>query len=101
MGKTKELLMRELSKDKDTRKQKFAVFQNRIEKKKGYLKALESLLDESKAKANSDKCDSLERARLWVDIFELEEKLLAQSHLLAQHIRYMEELKKVENESDL
>ena len=45
MGKTKNF-MRELSKDKDTRKQKFAVFQNRIEKKKGYLKAL-NLLDES------------------------------------------------------
>ena len=52
MGKTKELLMKELSEDKETRQQKFAVFQNRIFKKEGYVEALETLLSETKKRAS-------------------------------------------------
>ena len=40
MANTKELLMRELSEDKETQLQKFAVFQNRIFRKEGYVRGV-------------------------------------------------------------
>ena len=101
MAKTKELLMKELSKDKETNQQKFAVFQNRIFKKEGYVDALENLLKVSKEQADKDEVSELERARLWVDIFELEDKLNAQRQVLSQHIMYLNELKKLEDEQNL
>ena len=101
MAKTKELLMRELSEDKETRNQKFAVFQDRIFRKEGYVQALETLFRLSKAKAQSDKVDELERAELWVKVFEIEDKLKAQKSILSQHIRYLNELKKVEDEQNM
>tara|TARA_B100001093_G_C25886433_1_gene618595 strand:- start:67 stop:372 length:306 start_codon:yes stop_codon:yes gene_type:complete len=101
MGKTKELLMKELSEDKETRQQKFAVFQNRIFKKEGYVEALETLLSETKKRGSEADTSDLERAKLWVDAFEIEQKLLAQKAILAQHIRYLNELKKVEHEQNM
>ena len=50
MAKTKELLMKEVSPNKETNTQKFAVFQNRIFKQQGYIDALQALLDKSKEK---------------------------------------------------
>ena len=47
MGKTKELLMKELSSNKETNLQKFAVFQNRISKKQAYVDCLENRLKQS------------------------------------------------------
>jgi CII-binding regulator of phage lambda lysogenization HflD len=101
MGKTKELLMKELSPNKETNAQKFAVFQNRIFKQQGYIDALQSLLDESKSKASTKNTSDFERAKLWVDVFEIEQKLTAQKSILAQHIRYLNELKKAEDEQNL
>lgn len=101
MGKTKELLMRELSKDKETRRQKFAVFQNRIFKKEGYVEALETLLSETKKRASQADVSDLEKSKLWVDAFEIEQKVLAQKSILSQHLRYLMELKKVEDEQDM
>lgn len=101
MAKTKELLMKELSPDKETNLQKFAVFQNRIFKKQGYVKALEELLKQSKITANIAITSDLERAELWVSVFELEDKLLGQKSILTQHIRYLNELKKSEDEQNL
>ena len=101
MGKTKELLMRELSKDKETRQQKFAVFQNRIFKKEGYVEALETLLSETKKRASEADTGDFDRAKLWVNAFEIEQKILAQRAILAQHIRYVNELKKVEHEQNM
>ena len=94
MAKTKELLMKELSSNKETNLQKFAVFQNRIFKKEAYVQALENLLKLTKKKANMDSRSEFERAELWVSVFELEDKLLSQKAILAQHIRYLKELKK-------
>ena len=93
--------MKELSKDKETNQQKFAVFQNRIFKKEGYVNALENLLKVSKEQADKDEVSELERARLGVDIFELEDKLNAQRQVLSQHIMYLNELKKLEDEQNL
>ena len=101
MANTKELLMRELSEDKETQLQKFAVFQNRIFRKEGYVKALENLMKlKWKSTINND-CDELERAELWVRVFEIEEKLKAQKQILSQHIRYLNELKRVSDEQDM
>ena len=93
--------MKELSKDKETNQQKFAVFQNRIFKKEGYVNALENLLKVSREQADKDEVSELERARLWVNIFELEDKLNAQRQVLSQHIMYLNELKKLEDEQNL
>ena len=101
MAKTKELLMRELSKDKETMQQTCAVFQNRIFKKEGYVESLETLLSEIKKKGSEADTGDLERAKLWVEAFEIEQKLLAQRAILAQHIRYLNELKKVEDEQNM
>ncbi|MBH96752.1 MAG: hypothetical protein CMD87_05795 [Gammaproteobacteria bacterium] len=101
MAKTKELLMKEVSPNKETNTQKFAVFQNRIFKQQGYIDALQNLLDKSKENASSKNTSDLEKARLWVDVFEVEQKLMAQKSILAQHIRYLHELKKAEDEQDL
>jgi hypothetical protein len=101
MGKTKELLMKELSKDKETNQQKFAVFQNRIFKKEGYVSALENLLKVSKAQADKAETTEIERARLWVQIFEVEDKLNAQRQVLSQHRLYLNELKRLDNEQNL
>jgi len=101
MAKTKELLMKELSSNKETNLQKFAVFQNRIFKKEAYVQALENLLKLTKKKANMDSRSEFERAELWVSVFELEDKLLSQKAILAQHIRYLKELKKIEDEQNM
>jgi len=101
MANTKELLMRELSEDKETQLQKFAVFQNRIFRKQGYVEALENLMKLTKEKAQSNDCDELKRAELWVRVFEIEDKLKAQKQILSQHIRYLNELKKVSDEQDM
>jgi hypothetical protein len=101
MAKTKELLMKEVSTNKETNLQKFAVFQNRIFKKGAYVEALENLLKLTKKKANKGFSSELERAELWVNVFELEDKLLSQKAILAQHIRYLKELKKVEDEQNM
>lgn len=93
--------MRELSKDKETRRQKFAVFQNRIFKKEGYVEALETLLSETKKRASQADVSDLEKSKLWVDAFEIEQKVLAQKSILSQHLRYLMELKKVEDEQDM
>ena len=51
MANTKELLMRELSEDKETQP-KICSFSNRIFRKEGYVKALENLMKLSKEKHN-------------------------------------------------
>mgnify|MGYP003657111693 CR=1 FL=1 len=99
MGKTKELLMKELSSNKETNLQKFAVFQNRISKKQAYVDCLENLLKLTKKEANVSNRSELERAELWVN--ELEDRLLSQKSILSQHIRYLNELKKVEDEQNM
>jgi|TARA_R110002012_G_scaffold57024_3_gene146715 hypothetical protein len=101
MGKTKELLMKELSSNKETNLQKFAVFQNRISKKQAYVDCLENLLKLTKKEANVSNRSELERAELWVNVFELEDRLLSQKSILSQHIRYLNELKKVEDEQNM
>jgi len=101
MAKTKELLMKELSSNKETNLQKFAVLQNRISKKEAYVDCLENLLKLTKKEANMSNRSELELAELWVNLFELEDKLLSQKAILAQHIRYVNELKKVEHEQDM
>ena len=93
--------MKEVSTNKETNLQKFAVFQNRIFKKGAYVEALENLLKVTKKKANKGFSSELERAELWVNVFELEDKLLSQKAILAQHIRYLKELKKVEDEQNM
>lgn len=93
--------MKELSSDKETNIQKFAVFQNRIFKKQGYIQALEELLKQSKKKANIAITSDLERAEVWVRVFELEEKMLAQKSILAQHLKYLNALKQTADEQNL
>ena len=48
-----------------------------------------------------DSRSEFERAELWVSVFELEDKLLSQKSILAQHIRYLKELKKIEDEQNM
>ena len=93
--------MKELSSNKETNLQKFAVFQNRISKKEAYVDSLENLLKLTKKKANMSFRSEFERAELWVSVFELEDKLLSQKAILAQHIRYLNELKKIEDGKNL
>ena len=93
--------MKELSSNKETNLQKFAVFQNRISKKEAYVDSLENLLKLTKKKANMSFRSEFERAELWVNVFELEDKLLSQKAILAQHIRYLNELKKIEDGQNL
>ena len=101
MEKTKELLMKELSKDKDTNQQKFAVFQARIERKKAYIKAIDSCIEEMKKFANNALTSDLDRAKTWVEIFEMQEKSMAQRQVLGQHISYLTQLKELEDEQNL
>lgn len=101
MGKTKELLMKELSKDKETNQQKFAVFKARIDRKKAYIQAIDNCIEEMKKYAKNDLTSDLERAKTWVEIFEMQEKGMAQRQVLGQHISYLSQLKELEDEQDL
>lgn len=101
MAKTKELLMKELSKDKATNQQKFAVFKSRIDRKKAYINAIDTCIEEMKKFANNELTSDLERAKTWVEIFEMQEKAMAQRQILGQHVSYLTQLKELEDEQDL
>lgn len=93
--------MKELSQDKETNQQKFAVFQARIERKKAYVQAIDEAITEGIAYAKHKDTSAFDRARTWVWIFEMKEKANAQRALLGQHISYLNQMQELADEQNL
>jgi hypothetical protein len=97
MAKIKKLDMSEVAQDKETEMQKLALFQNRVERKKAYIHAIDDAINEGKKFAEHADTPAFDRARTWVWIFEMQEKANAQRQLLSQHILYLKQFTDEQN----